>query len=332
MPQSFFLVKNFSEPKIQQVITTVANIDVFGHDFQNIAAYNPEAIKRAVGKHITENWQASIPISGNNLAIKHHLVPLPNQIKSLKGFGFDFNIKTLTYGSEFENSENVSLLRQYLNKDLRIKLLKIGEPRVIIKKINTNNPEAYKLSLQDNKIMISAATTAGVFYGIQTLRQLWNQSRKLPAMQINDEPRLKYRGVLLDTARHFFTVNEIKKLIDAMAAMKLNKLHIHFTDDEGWSLALKALPKWAQKNASTRGYVKGSSNPAALYEQANFDITNYKNFDPTTRELLIDNYPRANTKYSGIYTKQQIKELIKYANTRQITIIPELDFPGHARA
>jgi len=213
-----------------------------------------------------------------------------------------------------------------------MKLCRGNNPRIFIKKTNLSNPEGYSIKIQNNQITIASATSTGVFYGIQTLRQLWAQSRTLPAMWINDAPRFKHRGILLDTARHYFSVNHINKLIDAMAAMKLNTLHIHFSDDEGWRLAINALSKTALMLASTRGYVEGSINPAALYLQSNFDLTNYKNFNPKTNRLIIPTYPTADTKYKGIYTEKQIKQLIKYANARRITIIPEIDFPGHASA
>lgn len=162
------------------------------------------------------------------------------------------------------------------------------------------------------------------------MRNLWNSTNgHLPGLTIIDYPRFKYRGVLLDVARHFYSTKTIKKLIDVMAAQKLNTLHIHFADDEGWRLDLSGSS--FLKNGSARGMAKGSDLTPAMMPQANLDITNYNDFSHSST-LIKSKYAQAQTLYQGIYRETQIKQLIKYANEKKITIIPEIDLPGHARA
>ncbi len=145
-------------------------------------------------------------------------------------------------------------------------------------------------------------------------------------MKIIDYPRFSYRGVLLDTARHYFRVEEITNLIDVMAALKLNTLHIHLSDDEGWRLELgKNLEDLV--NGSQRGFHNSSMLTPEMFIQANLDISNYKN-----GQLIENNYSHADNSYKGIYSREDIKRIVDYANFRNITVIPEIDLPGHARA
>ena len=180
------------------------------------------------------------------------------------------------------------------------------------------SPEGYELTVAPDSVMIRASAPAGMFYGVQTLLQLlppqvysakpapgvdWN----IPCVQIEDQPRFKWRGFMFDVARHFFTKAEVKQLLDELAAQKINTLHMHLTDDQGWRLDIKKYPRLTQV--------------AAWRDEAGFDL------DPK----LSTTY-RSDGKYAGFYTKADIRELVAYAAARHITIVPEIEMPGHSCA
>jgi hexosaminidase len=173
--------------------------------------------------------------------------------------------------------------------------------------------EGYRLKVTPDGVTISASQTAGLFYGAITLWQLLTQTPgtahavTLPAMRIEDAPRFAWRGLLLDSVRHFQSVAFIKTLIDAMAREKLNVLQWHLTDDQGWRLEIKRYPRLTQVGAWRV--------PAG--EAARHDI------DPRTRK------PRL---YGGYYSQEQVRDLVAYAAARNITIVPEIEMPGHALA
>ncbi len=158
--------------------------------------------------------------------------------------------------------------------------------------------EGYILRITTDTILIKANTEVGIFYGIQTLKQLvlLNKSNQdkvlLPAGEIFDYPEYAYRGMMLDVARHFFPVDDVEKLIDYLALFKINHLHIHLSDDQGWRIEIKSYPKLAQIGGKTQ--VGGSK--------------------------------------AGYYTQEQFKQLVNYAGHRGIEIVPEIDMPGHINA
>ena len=178
------------------------------------------------------------------------------------------------------------------------------------------NEEGYVLEIDPDKIAISAKTNKGAFYAVQTLRQLlpiglengsYKESEVAVACgKIVDEPKFSYRGMHLDVARHFYSMDELKKYIDYVAMLKFNKLHIHFTDDQGWRIEIKKYPKLTTVASVRKGTLIGHYND----EPQRFD----------------------ETPYGGFYTQEDIKELIVYAEKRSITIIPEIEMPGHALA
>ncbi|CAM3855849.1 family 20 glycosylhydrolase [Mucilaginibacter galii] len=170
--------------------------------------------------------------------------------------------------------------------------------------------EGYRLTIAPNQITI-AGKGAGLFYGIQTLIQLFPLERsgtiKLPCARIEDYPRFGYRGMHLDVSRHFFSVEFVKRYLDLMAAYKLNTFHWHLTDDQGWRIEIKKYPRLTQV---------GSQRAETL-------IGNYHDRMPQQFD---------NTPYGGYYTQDQIREVIQYAASKYITIIPEIEMPGHAMA
>jgi len=165
-------------------------------------------------------------------------------------------------------------------------------------------PEGYHLSVSPAAVVVRANQPAGMFYGIQTLRQLIDSKRgTIPAVEIVDRPRFSWRGIMLDVGRHVFPMNFIKRLLDVMALHKLNVFHWHLTEDQGWRIEIKKYPKLAKI---------GSQRTASPI--------------PSEREKL-DGKP-----YQGHYTQEQIKEIVAYAASRFITVVPEIEMPGHSVA
>jgi hexosaminidase len=171
-------------------------------------------------------------------------------------------------------------------------------------------PEMYTLTVDKRHITIRAKDTGGLVYGIQTLLQLFPirhvKEVKIPEVEIKDYPRFAYRGMHLDVARHMFPVSFIKKYIDYLAFHKFNTFHWHLTDDQGWRIEIESYPKLNKvgswRNATLIGHFK---DMPVRYDS---------------------------TRYGGYYTKNEVREVIKYAAVRGISIIPEIDIPGHSRA
>jgi hexosaminidase len=156
--------------------------------------------------------------------------------------------------------------------------------------------EGYELSITPDSIRVSARRPAGLFYGVQTLRQLLPfaspGSMSLPALSIHDTPRFAWRGAMLDVARHFFGVEDVKRFIDLISHYKMNRLHLHLSDDQGWRIEIKSWPRLTEVGGSTQ--VGGGRG--------------------------------------GYYTQEQYKEIVEYASSRYVTIVPEIDTPGHTNA
>lgn len=174
--------------------------------------------------------------------------------------------------------------------------------------------ESYKLNITESCVTVEASDANGAFYAIQTLRQMLpiavygkeqakDASWTLPCVAVNDGPRFGYRGLMVDVCRHFFTLDEMKRIVDVMALHKLNTLHWHLTEDQGWRIEIKKYPKLTEI-----GSIRKKTMIAKEW----------------------DNYD--NTPYGGFYTQDEIREFVKYAQDRCITIIPEIDLPGHMMA
>src|SRR5688500_8388768 len=167
------------------------------------------------------------------------------------------------------------------------------------------NREGYTLDVDAQGLRLSAPTAAGLFYGLQTLRQLvqpGSSEAGIPALHIEDAPRFGYRGLMLDVARHMYPLDFIKRQIDLMARYKFNTLHWHLTDDQGWRLEIKRFPKLTSISAWRRETMVD------------------RHFDP---------YVGDGKRYGGFYTQAQAREIVEYARPRHITVIPEIDMPGH---
>ncbi|WP_158994781.1 family 20 glycosylhydrolase [Mucilaginibacter sp. L196] len=250
--------------------------------------------------------------NGPNMGI----IPAPVSIKKNTGT-FTLSRQTAIVADSPDNKA-VLFLADYLHskKMLNIQPKANGGNTIVNSIVLTSSgtdglpAEGYRLTITPEQITI-AGKGAGLFYGIQTLIQLipaeGMASLSLPCVQIEDYPRFGYRGMMLDVCRHFFSVEFVKKYIDLMAAYKFNTFHWHLTDDQGWRIEIKKYPR-----LTTIGS-----------QRAQTVIGNYHDRTPQQYD---------NTPYGGFYTQDQIRDVVKYAADRYITIIPEIEMPGHSEA
>ena len=244
------------------------------------------------------------------------IIPAPVSVQKQAG-NFLLSQETIIQADTITNKA-VRFLADYLqnkysyNNKLQANTGAAGSNTIILTSTGTENlpAEGYRLTIAPNQVTI-AGKGAGLFYGIQTLIQLLPLERsataKLPCARIEDYPRFGYRGMHLDVSRHFFSVEFVKRYLDLMAAYKLNTFHWHLTDDQGWRIEIKKYPRLTQV---------GSQRAESL-------IGNYHDRMPQQFD---------NTPYGGYYTQDQIREVIQYAASKYITIIPEIEMPGHAMA
>jgi hexosaminidase len=244
------------------------------------------------------------------------IIPAPVSLKKTAG-EFVLSRETTLLADSVTNKAVVFLRDYLLNKAmLKVKLKPnvakgAANSIVLTSKGADNLPEGgYNLTITPQQVTITGKG-AGLFYGIQSLIQLIPADKgavaKLPCLQIDDYPRFGYRGLMLDVARHFFSVEFVKKYIDLMAAYKLNNFHWHLTDDQGWRIEIKKYPKLTQISS----------------QRAQTVIGNYHDRTPQQFD---------NTPYGGYYTQDQIRDVVKYAADRYINIVPEIEMPGHSEA
>jgi len=183
--------------------------------------------------------------------------------------------------------------------------------------------EGYKLVITQNKVLLTARTPTGMFRGIQTIRQLLPLTGKalLPCVTISDAPTYAWRGMHLDVSRHFFSIDYLRKFIDLLALYKMNKLHLHLTDDQGWRIEIKKYPLLTEKGAWRTFNNQDSACMRRAKDDPDFTI------DPAH---IIQKDGK--TLYGGFYTQDEMRGLVAYAATRHIDIIPEIDMPGHMMA
>lgn len=248
----------------------------------------------------------------------YQIVPLPQQIEQQNGKPFTLSGVTrilIPEGNE-KMQKNAEFLQTYI-KEMTGRELTIGYgekgDNVIILSLTgkSGKPEGYNLKINANQITISSASEAGVFYGIQTLRKSLPVSKsktdvELAAVEINDAPRFAYRGTLFDVCRHFFTVDEVKTFIDMMALHNMNHLHLHISEDQGWRIEIKKYPRLTEI---------GSKRKETLTGHLNDRPEKYDGIE-----------------YGGYYTQKEAREIVKYAADRYITVVPEIDLPGHMQA
>jgi hexosaminidase len=267
-------------------------------------------------------------ISGISQPNKMLIIPEPVEMKQGAG-EFEIRSNTSFYFSKVD--ANATAIMAAINKDFSqaagfsfkpISGEAISKNSVQFKLLSSTDTaigdEGYRLNVSTDRIIISANKPAGLYYGMQTLLQLLpneiesNQQVKnvnwtVPVVSILDKPRFGWRGMMLDVSRHFFTKNEVKQFIDNMARYKYNMLHFHLTDDQGWRVEIKSLPKLTEVGAWN---VKKTGDFYKLSQPA-------------------DDEPRD---YGGFYTQDDIREIVQYAKEHFVEVMPEVDIPGHSLA
>ena len=246
---------------------------------------------------------------------QYDVVPLPQSILMQQGepFVLDADVQILACEGLQREAE---FLRQYLKEatgiDLPIAQKRIKKVRYISLNVSPQltESEGYVMTVSSLGISIAGGSSAGVFYGIQTLRKSLAvspnsivYSQILPAVEITDAPRFSWRGMHLDCSRHFWSVDFVKKFIDLLALHNMNIFHWHLTDDQGWRIEIKKWPKLTEIGSQRSGTIIGTNSD------------------------LDDNIP-----YGGFYTQAEACEIVRYAAERHITIVPEIDMPGHMLA
>ncbi|HVU07194.1 MAG TPA: beta-N-acetylhexosaminidase [Verrucomicrobiae bacterium] len=264
------------------------------------------------------------------------IIPLPQKMEAQKG-NFEIQAERRVLGLfsrpgtkivvDVTSRETGEYLAEWLRKSTGFPIEVVGIESNIIKgnillttqDANENlGAEGYDLTVTPDSAVVRAPQSAGVFYGAQTLLQLLppeifssntvkNISWKIPCVTIEDQPRFKWRGLMLDVSRHFYDTSEVEAILDAMALHKLNMFHWHLTDDQGWRIEIKKYPQLTSVGAwrSDVGF--------------NLDPKSTTHYDAAGR-------------YGGFYTQDDIRKVVAYAAARHITIVPEIEMPGHSTA
>jgi hexosaminidase len=249
------------------------------------------------------------------------IIPYPKEVRKSNG-RFRFQSGTRIFYDVAADAYRVGMeplhekLRKAAGLTLRETRTSPDQNGIIVRKMTTPAASgAYKLNVSEQRIDIEVQDPVGLFYATQTLLQLLPPAVEspvkvagvqweIPAVNINDEPAFPYRGLMLDVGRHFQPISFLKKLIDLMAMQKMNNLHLHLTEDQGWRMEIKKYPNLTRIGAYRNG-------------------------------TIIGKYPGSGsdeTPYGGFYTQEELKDLVAYAGRRFINIVPEIELPGHASA
>jgi hexosaminidase len=273
-------------------------------------------------------------VAGSVASLTLYPISIIPQPKSLEQYGGFFELTDSM--PVFYNKEELKSLAQYLIDGIRshtgivthrrdgirppagIELKLAGNPGkgsktpsigLVLEDGGQPGDQSYMISATPAGFMIVAKTTQGLFYGVQTMFQMFpdGDHRRITTLEIKDEPRFGWRGLLLDVSRHFFTIDEVKRMIDEMVMYKFNLLHLHLSDDQGWRVEIKSLPELTQTGAwrVPRTGLWWDREPPKDGEKAT---------------------------YGGFYTQDQIRDLVAYAKERHVDILPEIDVPGHSLA
>lgn len=239
-----------------------------------------------------------------------HILPQPKKIERLKGsFAIDGNCTIYTDDCFVDEAQRFAALvegccgfRPQLVPDIQF-------AHVIFKREDTHAAEQYSVQISDGVATVTCATATACFYAVETLRQLLSLDIPQSAPEcencyIEDQPKFAYRGLMLDVCRHFFGADTVKTIIDLMARLKLNKLHLHLSDDQGFRMEIKRYPLLTEVGANRSGseVVKGGKR-------------------------YVDDTP-----HGGFYTQDELRDIVAYAAAHKIDVIPEIDLPGHAMA
>ena len=245
-----------------------------------------------------------------------HVVPMPQKVVGTQGGAFQLTPRTLICYPQGNKSlkRHAEWLAQYIKEStgMNLNVSSLPAQRNCIRltaSYKSPNPEAYNIRTNSDLILLDGASEAGLFYAMQTLRKslptgnCGERGITVPATEVTDAPRFAYRGAHLDVSRHFVTTDSIRRFIDMLAVHNINRFHWHLTDDQGWRIEIKKYPLLTRIGSHRDQTVIGHN---------------------TGR---YDGRP-----YDGFYTQKEIKEIVRYAADRHITIIPEIDLPGHMQA
>lgn len=246
----------------------------------------------------------------------YNVIPLPKTVteSTESPFVLSKNVSITYPNSQVELLKEANFLSEYLNEMLgySLKVEEVDESKnasinLVVDPSAFTEDDSYKIIVNKDNIHIIGSNTSAVFYGVQTLRKSLpfnarGEKIELPAAEIYDYPRFSHRGMMLDVSRHIFDLDSIKEFIDVMALHNMNKFHIHLTDDQGWRVEIKKYPELTKVGAWRSGTKIGKS----------------EEFDTI--------------RYGGFYTQDELRDLVQYAADRHITIIPEIDLPGHQLA
>lgn len=258
----------------------------------------------------------SIPVFVHATTPDSVLSIIPKPVQVIKGKGFtNIDSQWKIYVPDVTLSGEAEYLNNYFKTNFDFKLpvlnsIPKGKNFILLKKVkdDTKTGGQYHLSIRQNKITVAASEGTGLYYGLETLLQLLplenNKAISLPQLEIEDYPRFKWRGMHLDVCRHFFPKEDIKKYIDHLASYKMNVFHWHLTDDQGWRIEIKKYPALTSVGAWRNGSMIGP------YADQKFDTI----------------------RYGGFYSQDDIREIVSYAEKRHVTIVPEIEMPGHCMA
>ncbi|WP_449398809.1 family 20 glycosylhydrolase [Chryseobacterium wanjuense] len=233
---------------------------------------------------------------------KLNLIPYPQKVNINNGF---FTIPdVIILNSNLPKSET-EYFKNKLSSGLKFQDFGKSDAHLVYSQLpkstaSDKNNEFYSLEITPKQIFVKSYTKQGYFLALQTLIQLFENhknDKKIPALTIEDQPKFSWRGMHLDVCRHFFTVDEVKKYIDYLAMYKLNTFHWHLTDDQGWRIEIKKYPKLTQIGSKRKESMIGA------YVDNTFDGKPYESY---------------------FYTQDQIKDVVKYAQDRHITVVPEI--------
>ena len=257
-------------------------------------------------------------LSASTVEADYQVVPLPKEVKLTTGnpFTLDESCLIVCESTDAQMRRNADFLSEYIAKATGIRIAvtdKAPKKAKVIRLALTQgiqHEEGYRLTInQKQGVLIEGSTPRGVFYAVQTLRKALPiadaqpTTVNLPAVVITDEPRFSYRAMHLDICRHFFPIEMVKEYIDILALHNMNTFHFHLTDDQGWRFESKKYPKLHEIGSMRRHTVIGRN--VGIYDE---------------------------TPHGGYYTQDQLREVVKYAEERCITVIPEVELPGHALA
>lgn len=241
------------------------------------------------------------------------IIPQPVQVITNTG-NFVINPQTKLVLANKDDKTTAAFLNKYLLDyyGFELSIVKKASKNSIefksLKNVAGLKSEGYSLKSDSKRVVIEGNSPTGTFYGMQTLIQLLpvekSNNLKIASVDIKDEPRFAYRGAMLDVGRHFFPVSFVKKYIDYLALHKMNYFHWHLTEDQGWRIEIKKYPKLTEIGSKRNG-------------------------------SIIGRYPgngSDNTSETGFYTQEEVKDIVKYASDRFITVIPEIEMPGHSSA